>query len=181
MPSIINPVAVPLTSLISPGVGGPSLGPVVLPRPTPRPAPQFATENAPTYARYRFLLEQLAQTPGVFGSAEWQANFARHTAFDARVYELYKKCGNLGETTSSGSAPPQDTSRYVVLTNYLPGLALKSVTWVAGSTATVLWIGSNTIPPVTPPGGGPQKFPRPVTGPLIVPVTSLTTPGPVRL
>ncbi len=184
MPSVINPVVVPLTTLIGPfsrvpgpllqtlGQTGPGVVPVVQPVPKPRPGGQVGSEIALTYARYRHLLDELAQSvPGFYGSAEWQTSFAQGTTLDAKLYDLYKKCGNLGETTSGGTAPPRDDSRYVLLTNYLPSLVLKSVAWVAGTTATVLWIGSNTLPPVNLPGGGPLTIPAPSTGPSTGPVT----------
>ena len=191
MPSVINPVVVPLTTLIGPfsrvpspllqtfGRTGPGGIPVVQPVPKPKPGGQVGSEIAPTYTRYRYLLDELAQAvPGFYGSAEWRTSFAQGTTLDAKLYDLYKKCGNLGETTSGGTAPPRDDSRYVLLTNYLPSLVLKSVAWVVGTTATILWVGSSTLPLVKLPGGGPLTNPGPSTGPSTGPLTGPSI-GPV--
>ena len=191
MPGVINPTVVPLTTLTGSGANippglltqvlrpvPPVLGPVTQPVPVPRTGGNVVSVTAPTYARYRYLLDQLARLlPGFYASAEWRVNFARGTGLDTKLYDLYQKCGNLGYTTEGGFAPPKDDSRFVMLTNYSPSMALKWVAWVVGTTATLLWIGSDTLPPVKLPGVGPQTAPGPLTGPLTGPVIVPVTGG----
>ena len=69
----------------------------------------------------------------------------------------------------------------MTLTNYSPSTALTWVAWVVGTTATLLWIGGNTLPTVGLPGVRPQTAPGPLTGPVIVPVTGGRVPLGARI
>ena len=91
MPGVINPIVVPLATLT--GSGGsipprlltqvlrpvpPVFGPVSQPVPVPRTGGKVVSVFAPTDARYRGLLDQLAGLlPGFRDSAAWRTNFAR--------------------------------------------------------------------------------------------------------
>jgi len=159
---LIGPVRLPAIGPVNP------LVPVSQHIPGPKGGASVGSVPAPTYAKYREWLDYLAlQVPGFRGSAEWSANFARGSGLDRQLYTLYKNCGNLGLTaTGGGAGTPTDDNRYVLLTNYLPSLVLKSVAWVVGTTATVLW-NSSALPPIAVPGKGPHRIPGPVTGSVI--------------
>ena len=174
MPALINPTAIPLPkSFVPPPVTqpGPGIGP---PQRQPTPFPrgqQGGGEAARSYAEYRARLSYIASVvSGFFGSAEWNTYFAPGCGFDNKIQNLFANAPAWNGDTNTN--PPD----YVMLDNYLPSLALKSVSWISGRGRTVLWV-CTTQPDPHAPGPAPRPGPVSIPG-FPSPGSSSGAPGP---